>query len=124
MALLDLLGRRWTLRVVWELRNGPMTSRALRKACGGVSPTVLNDRTKELREAGLLRLDEQAGYELTPLGREALRALPAADAMVRALGGRDGPSGSIRRRVGDHGHRFVGHEAPPANLGKMDVAVP
>lgn len=92
MALLDLLGRRWTLRVVWELRNGPMTSRALRKACGGVSPTVLNDRTKELREAGLLRLNEQAGYELTPLGREFFeRFLPLmrwserwAGAMVRA----------------------------------------
>lgn len=33
MALLDLLGRRWTLRIIWELRNGPLTSRALRQAC-------------------------------------------------------------------------------------------
>ena len=24
MALLDLLGRRWTLRIVWELRDGPL----------------------------------------------------------------------------------------------------
>ena len=24
MALLDLLGRRWALRVLWELRNGPV----------------------------------------------------------------------------------------------------
>lgn len=92
MALLDLLGRRWTLRVVWELRNGPLTSRALREACGGVSPTVLNDRTRELREAGLLRLDEQAGYELTPLGRELFERFQPlmrwserwARAMVRA----------------------------------------
>ena len=72
MALLDLLGRRWALRIVWELRVGPATSRALRTACGGVSPTVLNDRTKELRDAGLVTLEEPAGYALTPLGMELL----------------------------------------------------
>lgn len=80
MALLDLLGRRWTLRVVWELRDGPLTSRALREACGGVSPTVLSDRTKELREARLIELDEPAGYRLTPLGRELFtRFLPLVE---------------------------------------------
>ena len=40
MALLDLLGRRWTLRIAWELRDGPLTSRALRTACDDASPTV------------------------------------------------------------------------------------
>jgi len=71
MALLDLLGRRWALRVIWELRELPLTSRALRKACGGISPTVLNDRMRELRESGLIELDDR-GYALTPLGRELL----------------------------------------------------
>ncbi len=70
MALLDLLGRRWALRVIWELRDGPLTSRALREACGGISPTVLQDRTDELRDAGLAELAESSGYALTPLGRE------------------------------------------------------
>jgi DNA-binding HxlR family transcriptional regulator len=72
MALLDLLGRRWALRVVWELRGGPLTSRALRTACGGVSPTVLQERADELRDAALVTLDADAGYALTPLGRELL----------------------------------------------------
>jgi DNA-binding HxlR family transcriptional regulator len=72
MALLDLLGRRWALRVLWELRDGPLTSRALREACGGVSPTVLQDRADELREAVLVELDETSGYRLTALGRELL----------------------------------------------------
>ena len=27
MALLDLLGRRWSLRILWELRGAPLTSR-------------------------------------------------------------------------------------------------
>jgi len=72
MALLDLLGRRWTLRVVWELRGPPLTSRGLRAACGDLSPSVLQDRTTELREAGLVELREPEGYQLTPLGRELL----------------------------------------------------
>jgi DNA-binding HxlR family transcriptional regulator len=71
MALLDLLGRRWTLRIVWELREDrALTSRALRTACDEASPTVLNERLKELREAGLVALGETGGYALTPLGHE------------------------------------------------------
>ena len=69
MALLDLLGRRWALRILWELRNGALTSRALRTACDEASPTVLNERLKELREADFIALGE-AGYALTALGRE------------------------------------------------------
>src|SRR5260221_3020673 len=69
MALLDLLGRRWALRILWELRNGALTSRALGAACGGVSPTVLHDRTKELRAAGLLQLEEPGGDLPCPLRR-------------------------------------------------------
>jgi DNA-binding HxlR family transcriptional regulator len=63
MALLDLLGRRWTLRILWELREEPLTSRALRTACDEASPTVL-------REAGFVELGEGGGYGLTALGRE------------------------------------------------------
>jgi len=46
MALLDLLSRRWALRVIWELRRDRLTFRALQEACGGVSPTVLNERPR------------------------------------------------------------------------------
>jgi DNA-binding HxlR family transcriptional regulator len=77
MALLDLLGRRWTLRIMWELRDGALTSRALRTACDEASPTVLNQRLKELREAGFVELGDAGGYGLTPLGRELnARSLP------------------------------------------------
>lgn len=72
MALLDLLGRRWALRVVWELRDSGMTSRQLREACDDVSPTVLQSRVSELRAAGLIALEPRHGYTLTPLGRELL----------------------------------------------------
>lgn len=70
MALLDLLGRRWALRIVWELRDGPLTSRALRARCDDVSPTVLQVRLDELREAGFVRHETASGYQLTPLGHE------------------------------------------------------
>ena len=74
MALLDLLGRRWTLRIIWELRDGPLTSRALRTACDEASPTVMQARLSELREAGLVELPAGDGYRLTPLGRELMES--------------------------------------------------
>jgi DNA-binding HxlR family transcriptional regulator len=71
MALLDLLGRRWTLRIVWELREDrALTSRALRTACDEASPTILQTRLSELREAGLVELVPGDGYRLTILGKE------------------------------------------------------
>ncbi|OPY99066.1 transcriptional regulator [Bradyrhizobium sacchari] len=70
MALLDLLGRRWSLRILWELREEPLTSRALRAACDEASPTVLQARLTELREAGFVELGDGGGYGLTVLGRE------------------------------------------------------
>ena len=70
MVLLDLLGRRWSLRILWELRDAPLTSRALRTACDEASPTVLQARLSELREAGFVKLGEGGGYGLTERGRE------------------------------------------------------
>jgi DNA-binding HxlR family transcriptional regulator len=75
MALLDLLGRRWALRALWELRDRALTFRALQEACGGTSPTVLNQRLKELRESHLVELAEDGGYALTPLGHELRKVL-------------------------------------------------
>jgi DNA-binding HxlR family transcriptional regulator len=72
MALLDLLGRRWTLRIIWELRERSLTSRALRSACDEASPTVLQARLSELRQAGLVELLPASGYRLTRIGKELL----------------------------------------------------
>ena len=73
MALLDLLGRRWTLRIIWELREQSLTSRALRTACDEASPTVLQARLSDLRDAGLVELVAGDGYRLTALGLELLQ---------------------------------------------------
>ena len=75
MVLLDLFGRRWSLRILWELREKSMTSRALRTACDEASPTVLHARLSELRDAGFIELVPASGYGLTELGRELLENL-------------------------------------------------
>lgn len=77
MALLDLLGRRWSLRVLWELQSGPLTFRALQAACDAVSPTVLQQRLKELRAARLVEHDEGRGYALTEAARRLQPSLMA-----------------------------------------------
>lgn len=79
MRLLDLLGRRWTLRVMWELRDGPLTFRELRARCDEMSPSVLNDRLAELREAGIV----ESGYRLTDEGRELGELLLPLDAWAK-----------------------------------------
>jgi DNA-binding HxlR family transcriptional regulator len=75
MALLDLLGRRGTLRLLWELRDGrPQGFRLLRASAGEMSPSVLNARLKELRESRIVELGAE-GYALTPGGLELLKRL-------------------------------------------------
>jgi|SRR5271168_5000806 len=68
MAALDLLGRRGTLRIIWELSHKTLTFRLL-QAAADTNPAVLNTRLKELRASGLV-LHDGKGYSLTPLGRE------------------------------------------------------
>jgi DNA-binding HxlR family transcriptional regulator len=75
MAALDLLGRRWMLRILWELRDTPLTFRDLRERCDAMSPTVLNQRLRELREAGIVALAEPGGYALSEIGRDLLQSL-------------------------------------------------
>jgi len=75
MAALDLLGRRWSLRVVWELRDGPLGARALRERCDGMSPSVLYQRLAELTEAGLVAQLGDQRYELSGIGRGLIDAI-------------------------------------------------
>ncbi len=79
MALLDLLGRRWALRVIWELRDEPLVFRALQGRCEGMSSSVLNQRLRELRTAGVVELTDD-GYRLTTEGRRLLDVYPPLDA--------------------------------------------
>ena len=72
MALLDLLGRRGALKILWVLRAEPLTFRDL-AAAAELNPSTLNARLRELRAAGLLVHD--GGYRLTASASELVTAL-------------------------------------------------
>lgn len=69
MALLDLLGRTWSLGIIWHLHSGPATFRELQQRCERISPTLLNTRIKELKALQLVEC-KGAGYQLTHLGSD------------------------------------------------------
>ncbi|PCI60393.1 MAG: transcriptional regulator [Kordiimonadales bacterium] len=80
MAALDLMGRRWALRIVWELRGGPLGFRALQAKCDGMSPTVLNTRIKELSAAQVIEQRSDRNWSLTQAGNAFLNAIaPLSD---------------------------------------------
>jgi DNA-binding HxlR family transcriptional regulator len=87
MAALDLLGRRWALRILWELRQEPLGARALLGRCEGLSPSVMYQRLGELSDAALV---ERRGrdYALSALGD--------------SLGGALGPLDAWSKRWADH----------------------
>jgi DNA-binding HxlR family transcriptional regulator len=100
MRVLDTLGRRWALRILWELRDGPQTFRALRAACDDVSPSSLNQRLADLRALGAIELRDD-GYALTPpgvrLGAIVLDLHRWAEAALRAPA-RSDPTRRPRKR--------------------------
>ena len=75
MAALDLFGRRWNLRIIWELRHGPVGFRALQERCDNMSSSVLRQRLTELLDAALVEQQADTAYALTELGHGVYRAL-------------------------------------------------
>ncbi|GER12413.1 MULTISPECIES: helix-turn-helix domain-containing protein [Variovorax] len=84
MVALDLLGRRTALRVLWELREGSLTFRALQDACE-TNTRLLNTRLTELREVDLVEHAE-GGYRLTDEGRRLSKALKPLSAWADQWG--------------------------------------
>jgi DNA-binding HxlR family transcriptional regulator len=79
LALLDLLGRRWALRILWELRVDPASFQALHRRCDSMSTSVLSQRLTELRDAQLIERDQAAVYLLTEHGVRLLARLDGID---------------------------------------------
>jgi DNA-binding HxlR family transcriptional regulator len=73
MALLDLLGRRWALRILWELREGPVGFRDLQARCDAMSPSVLQQRLEELDQHRLATRSDSGAWALTSQGAELVR---------------------------------------------------
>ena len=79
LALLDLLGRRWALRILWELRTEPASFQALQQRCDSMSTSVLSQRLAELRDAQLVDKDRTGDYVLTEHGVRLLSRLDGID---------------------------------------------
>lgn len=75
LMVLDVLGRRWSPRIVFELSGGALGFNELRGRCDEMSPSVLSRRLAELDEAGLLCHDDFESWELTDLGYRLASAL-------------------------------------------------
>jgi DNA-binding HxlR family transcriptional regulator len=71
---LDLLGRRWALRLIWELRRTTLAFSELRERTG-ISPSVLSARLAELLDARVVERDAGGRYRLSGRGRELARVL-------------------------------------------------
>ena len=97
MQLLEVLGRRWALRALWELRDGPRTFRALREACDDVSPSSLNHRLADLRALGIVVLGDD-GYTLSKPGARLSRILLELHRWSEDALGKPTRTASSRRR--------------------------
>jgi DNA-binding HxlR family transcriptional regulator len=72
MVLFDILGRRWSMRILWELSQKDHTFNNLRRDCDDVSPSTLKQRLTELQEYDLVKSIGDEGYTLTPIGFELM----------------------------------------------------
>jgi DNA-binding HxlR family transcriptional regulator len=103
MAAMDLLGRRWALRILWELRDGSLGARALRERCDGMSSSVLYERLRELAGAGLIVQTTGNAYSLTTTGASLGQALhPLNEWAVAWVKTRDGRVTSARPKNRPH----------------------
>jgi DNA-binding HxlR family transcriptional regulator len=91
MVAFDLLGRRWALRVLWELREERLGFRALQTRCDDMSSSVLRDRLRELVENAIVGVDDAGRYHLTDDGRDLLRALQPLSRWADEWGARAAP---------------------------------
>ncbi|TFI41358.1 transcriptional regulator [Rhodococcus sp. 1R11] len=75
MAALDLLGQRWNMRILFELRSGPLGFLELRRRTDDISSSVLATRLRTLVDARVLTKDSDGSYRLTEIGDELGPAL-------------------------------------------------
>ncbi len=100
--LVDLLARRHALGAVWELRGPAQPFRTLTKRVGAAEDR-LSQRLRELRESGLVEVDEGGDYRLSSEGRRLL------DVLERLSDFADGWAAMTPRQRSPRGSRTSGH---------------
>lgn len=72
--VMDMMGNKWMVRVVYALSRGTRRYNELRRDISGISHKMLTSTLRELEEHGLVRrtvypvIPPHVDYELTPLG--------------------------------------------------------
>ena len=80
-AVLDLVGGKWKLLILFHLKGGRKRFGELKRALGSVSMKMLSQQLKEMASDGLVRrIDFQTvpphvEYEMTELGQDLGRAV-------------------------------------------------
>src|ERR1700757_1677676 len=129
MAAMDLLGRRWALRIIWELRTGPVGARALLARCQGLSSSVLYQRLAEPTASGLITATPN-GYQLTPLGASLGRSLAPLDAWANTWAQTQTPTDQanqalpLRAPTGDRGQSERPDLRPQPRSPSIPEAIP
>ncbi len=81
--VLQRVGDKWSILIVWTLQAGPMRFNALRRAITGISQRMLTLTLRGLERDGLVSrqvhptVPPSVEYALTPLGRDLLEPVGA-----------------------------------------------
>ena len=76
-----MIGGKWKASILWHLKDGPVRFNDLVRQLGGASKKMVNQRLKEMEEAGLVERQVLStrpiavAYETTDFGRSALDVL-------------------------------------------------
>lgn len=94
--MLDLLGNKWSLRVMYDMLEGPRRYNQLQRNVDGISYKMLTQTLRQLEDANLVHREEHnvmpphVEYTLTPLGvgllQEAMRLVHWGFAHANELG--------------------------------------
>jgi DNA-binding HxlR family transcriptional regulator len=99
----NLLARKWAGLVIHVLASGGRRFSELECAIPGVSPRMLNERIKELEEAGIVTRSVETArpvrvrYELTDKGRALLPVVRGIEKWARAWAAHPGAASSPRK---------------------------
>lgn len=89
LEIMDLVGDKWTLLVVYTLGEGPMRFSELRRRAAPVSQKMLTQTLRGLERHGMVdravlpTAPPQVEYSLTPLGRSFLATASVICAWTR-----------------------------------------
>ena len=82
--LMDMIGGRWKVFILWELIRNPRRSSELRKSIPPITQKVFTEQIRDLEESGLVKrtiyptVPPRVEYEATELGqslREILKSM-------------------------------------------------